>query len=126
MTTTLEVRRRQSRAPVKPDLDIAVPPPPARSATHKLVTLGDSLTQGFKSLAICDTGLSWPKILADACGIEFRTPTYPGPDVCPGLPLNLEAMLTELERVTGAAAPARPLHPLRNSPAARDGRGGEV
>jgi hypothetical protein len=51
--------------------------------------LGDSLTQGFKSLAITDTGLSWPAIVAWELRLsaqQFTFPRYPGPAVCPGLP----------------------------------------
>jgi hypothetical protein len=62
---------------------------------HPLVTVGDSLTQGFKSLAITDTNLSWPAIVASELGLsaqQFTFPRYPGPAGCPGLPLNLEAV----------------------------------
>jgi hypothetical protein len=66
-------------------------------SAHRLVTIGDSLTHGFKSLAIADTELSWPSILARTLGFDFRMPCFDGPPVCPGLPLNLEAMLRALE-----------------------------
>ncbi len=68
---------------------------------HRLVTIGDSLTHGFKSLAIVDTALSWPAIVAAELGLAdgFRYPRYDGPADCPGLPLNLEALLRRLEEV---------------------------
>jgi hypothetical protein len=49
---------------------------------HPLVTVGDSLTQGFKSLAITDTNLSWPAIVASELGLsaqQFTFPRYPRP-----------------------------------------------
>lgn len=80
--------------PVTPDGGGAEP-------RHRLVTVGDSLAQGFKSLAIHDTGLSWPAIVAHELGIgaTFRVPDYPGPPRCPGLPLNIEAMVRRLDEV---------------------------
>ena len=39
---------------------------------HRLVVLGDSISHGFKSFAIADTHLAWPKLVADAAGFEFR------------------------------------------------------
>lgn len=67
---------------------------------HRLVTLGDSLTMGFKSLAITDTGLSWPAIVADTLGLgenDFTYPHFSGPVDCPGLPLNLEAIVRGID-----------------------------
>jgi hypothetical protein len=67
---------------------------------HRLVTVGDSLTMGFKSLAITDTRLSWPAILADTIGLgenDFTYPSFPGPVDCPGLPLNLEAIVRGID-----------------------------
>ena len=67
---------------------------------HRLVTVGDSLTMGFKSLAIADTGLSWPAILADTLGLgenDFTYPHFSGPVDCPGLPLNLEAIVRGID-----------------------------
>jgi hypothetical protein len=77
------------------------------SPQHRLVTLGDSLTMGFKSLAITDTGLSWPAILAHTIGLsesEFTYPRFPGPVDCPGLPLNLEAIVRGID-AAGAGSP---------------------
>jgi hypothetical protein len=101
--------RRTTRAPVHdPDLVAAHPVTlaPDRERPHRLVVLGDSLSQGFKSLAIHDTNLSWPALVAGAMGLtgdQFRYPSYPGPDDCPGLPLNVEALLKLLEAHAGDA-----------------------
>jgi hypothetical protein len=74
---------------------------------HRLVTVGDSLTMGFKSLAIADIGLSWPAILADTLGLgenDFTYPHFSGPVDCPGLPLNLEAIVRGID-AAGAGSP---------------------
>jgi hypothetical protein len=67
---------------------------------HRLVTIGDSLTQGFQSLAVGDTSLSYPAMIAWELGIQrdFRFPTYEG---FGGIPLNLEWLLRGLEAETG-------------------------
>lgn len=72
---------------------------------HRLVTIGDSITQGFQSLAIHNTKLSWPKMVAEAFGFEFSHPVFVGPEAAPGLPLNLEALARGIE----AAIRERPL-----------------
>jgi lysophospholipase L1-like esterase len=67
----------------------------------RLAALGDSLTQGFHSGAIHDTGWSFPAIVARALGLQvpldFRVPRIPGP----GLPLNLEDLLRRAEERLG-------------------------
>ena len=74
--------------------------PLATTPPNRLVTIGDSITHGFKSFAIADTALSWPAVLARTVGIpDFRYPTYPGPANCPGLPFNIEASIRELDAV---------------------------
>jgi hypothetical protein len=83
--------------------------------THPLVTVADSLTQGFKSLAITDTHLSWPAIVAWELGLsaqQFTFPRYPGPAGCPGLPLNLEAVARGVDRATGGTGVVGE-HPVR-------------
>ncbi len=80
-----------------PLLGIAVQAPdfPVR---HRLVTIGDSLTHGFRSLAVSDTENSYPAVLARALGLKgdaFRHPAYDGP--CGGLPLDLEWLIRELQ-----------------------------
>jgi hypothetical protein len=85
----------EARRPVTdPTLGIAVAsPPPARTAANRLVTIGDSLTHGFQSLAISKTRLSWPALVANQLGCEFRFPTYDGYG---GLPFNLELTIRQL------------------------------
>src|SRR5215469_4893101 len=77
------------------DLDLSLPtgsPVRGGDCQHRLVTIGDSITQGFKSLAISETRLSWPMTVAYELGLlaayepgqivdnpEFTFPTFPGP-----------------------------------------------
>lgn len=66
---------------------------------HRLVSIGDSLTQGFVSGSVFATDLSYSAIIAHELGWDgLRFPRYPGPG---GLPLNLELLLRELERDFG-------------------------
>lgn len=67
---------------------------------HRLVTIGDSLTQGFQSGAIFNTDISYPRMIAWEMGWDqyFRYPTYKGYG---GLPLNLEWMIRNLEQKFG-------------------------
>ncbi|MGI3227194.1 hypothetical protein ACRJ4B_28620 [Streptomyces sp. GTA36] len=62
---------------------------------HRLVAIGDSLTQGFQSGAIFNTGLSYPAIVAYEMGCfeQFKYPLYEG---FGGLPLNIELLLRDL------------------------------
>jgi hypothetical protein len=66
------------------------------TAKHRLVAVGDSLTHGFQSLAIFNTDLAYPALIARELGWyeHFRHPEYPGKG---GLPLNLEFILRQLE-----------------------------
>ena len=67
----------------------------------KLVAIGDSLTQGFQSLAIHKTNLSYPAMIAQCLGEEipdFRVPNFMGKG---GLPLNIEWLARQLERRYG-------------------------
>ncbi|WP_445183523.1 hypothetical protein ACTXG6_34425 [Pseudonocardia sp. Cha107L01] len=80
----------------------------AGDARHPLITVGDSITMGFKSLAITDTSLSWPALLAGALQLApgvFTYPTYPGPVDCPGLPLNLEALVRGIDSAEAGGLP---------------------
>ncbi|KYC41264.1 hypothetical protein WA1_22630 [Scytonema hofmannii PCC 7110] len=63
---------------------------------HRLVTIGDSLTQGFQSGAIFNTSLSYPMLIARelGCSGQFRYPKYDSPGE--GLPLNLEKLTKDL------------------------------
>src|SRR5262245_41050829 len=78
---------------VAPPAEDTIPP-------HRLVAIGDSLTHGFKSLAVRETHLSYPAILAHELGWSrnYRFPVYGGPG---GLPLDLEWLLRGLEERFG-------------------------
>jgi hypothetical protein len=94
---TLEAREPEFR----PDIGIALKgKPPAGKPKHRLVTIGDSLTHGFQSGAIYNTGISYPAIIAYELGWldRFRRPTYGGPG---GLPLNIEYLVRMLEHEFG-------------------------
>lgn len=70
-------------------------------AKHRLVALGDSLTQGVMSAAIFATDLSYPALIAREMGLrpdQFRIPAFHG---FGGLPLNLEYILRRLEEHYG-------------------------
>ena len=105
-TTPDEVQIRTSpREPVTdPTLGIQVPPSAQRTAKHRLVTIGDSLTHGFMSAAVHRTDLSWPAIVAYELGLsadEFRFPTYEWPSGPGGLPLDLERLARAFEKRFG-------------------------
>lgn len=82
-----------------PTLGIPVDVPAAPAATHRLVSIGDSLTHGFASGAVFDTDLSWSAIVAHELGwSDLRYPRYPGVG---GLPLNIEYVMRDLEERYG-------------------------
>jgi hypothetical protein len=88
------------RPETDPTLGVPVTPRD-RETKHRLVTVGDSITQGFQSLAISKTNLSWPAIVARELGLtdsEFRFPTYEGYG---GLPFNLELCIRGLQKRFG-------------------------
>ena len=92
-----------AREPVSdPTLGIDVAVDRAGAPAHRLVTIGDSLTHGFKSGAVFETELSYPAIVARELGVlgTFRYPTYPG---FGGLPINIEFLLRELELEFGSS-----------------------
>ncbi|GAA3632613.1 hypothetical protein [Microlunatus ginsengisoli] len=112
--TPEEIRDRIIWEPRRPvDLDPLIPSVGSRPRRkHRLVVLGDSISHGFKSLAIRDTELSWPKLVARYGGLgQFKVPWYDGPDVAPGLPFNLEAAIRALQW-PGAALDPRALRVL--------------
>ncbi|MDJ1136968.1 hypothetical protein [Streptomyces iconiensis] len=84
-----------------PRLGIPVTTPWRGTPRHRLVTIGDSLTQGFQSCAVFRTDDSYPGIIAHELGWadSFRQPGYEG---CGGLPLNLELLLRDLEERYGS------------------------
>ncbi|MFZ1983380.1 MAG: hypothetical protein WAU91_03145 [Desulfatitalea sp.] len=68
---------------------------------HRLVSIGDSMTQGFKSGSILETNLSYPAIIAWEMGLDgnqFRYPTFNGAG---GLPLNIEYLLRRMDHAFG-------------------------
>jgi hypothetical protein len=83
-----------------PSNGIAVARPEGPAPVHRLVTIGDSLTQGFQSAAIFNTDLSYPAIIAYELGWLdlFRRPSYPGYG---GLPINIEYLVHTLEAAYG-------------------------
>ncbi|MCA6562479.1 MAG: hypothetical protein ACK47D_03895 [Pseudanabaena sp.] len=89
----------------KPETDptLGIPVTIAKQGTprHRLVAIGDSLTQGFQSGAIFNTRHSYPMIIAEELGWakQMRYPTYDGTGE--GLPLNLENLARQLERKYG-------------------------
>lgn len=89
--------RAEPRQPESdPTLGISVNVDRQGNPKHRLVSIGDSLSHGFQSGAIFNTGLSCPAIIASELGFqEFRYPTYKSPGN--GLPLNLETLARELE-----------------------------
>lgn len=96
----------EARQPITdPTLGIPVTVNRVGTPKHRLVTIGDSLTHGFKSGAIFQTQLSYPSLIARELGWrEFRYPSYNGPGE--GLPLNLEAIARRLEQRFGASLEA--------------------
>ena len=65
----------------------------------KLVALGDSMVQGAKNLAVANTDLSFPALVARCLGApEFETPDLSGSG---GLPFNLEWLARRLEAEYG-------------------------
>lgn len=64
----------------------------------KLFVIGDSLSQGFMSLAAARTDLSYPSLVAKSMQInDWRIPTWPKG----GLPINVELLLREIENLCG-------------------------
>ncbi|WP_088890944.1 SGNH/GDSL hydrolase family protein [Leptolyngbya ohadii] len=94
------IRAEARRPETDPTLGIAVNVNRQGTPRHRLVAIGDSLTQGFQSGAIFNTSLSYPRLIASELGwAEFRYPTYGGPG--DGLPINLEWLARQLEQSYG-------------------------
>ena len=104
-----DVRARAAlpvRAPVTdPTLGVDVVRNRRGEPPHRLVTIGDSLSQGMQSAAVFATDLSSAAIVAHELGWldRFRFPRYPGHG---GLPLNLELLARDLEERYGSALSA--------------------
>jgi hypothetical protein len=93
--------RRSARAPeTRSDVGVTVEVDRRGSPRNRLVTIGDSLTHGFQSLAIFNTDLSYPTLVARELGCydSFRHPRYGG---FGGVPLNLELLVRTLEERFG-------------------------
>ena len=91
----------QARAPVTdPTLGIPVNVNRQGNPRHRLVTMGDSLTQGFQSGAVFNTDISYPMLIAWEMGWDdyLRHPHYNGYG---GVPLNLEWLCRHLELKLG-------------------------
>jgi hypothetical protein len=70
---------------------------PQKTPPHRLVTIGDSLTQGYQSGAISNTDLSYPMTIAWEMGWDrqFRRPN--SFSTFGGLQLNIEYYLRQME-----------------------------
>lgn len=104
----LEARHHAPRPLLVEQADLGIPrgpstdghdiPASAAECSHRIVAIGDSVTQGFQSMAINRTDVSWPKVLADSMGFDLSTPKFRGPGLAPGLPINLESVAHGIER----------------------------
>ena len=98
------VKERVVKGARVPEFDptVGVPSPPTGEGIppHRLVVIGDSLSQGFQSGAIFNTDDSYAAIIAYELGWldSLHYPRYQGPG---GLPLNLELLCRELEQGFG-------------------------
>jgi hypothetical protein len=82
-----------------PTLGIAVDVDRTGAPPHRLVAIGDSVTQGFASGAVFQTTLSYPAIVAHELGWDgLHVPSYPGVG---GIPLNIERLLRTLDERYG-------------------------
>ena len=83
--------------PIPPTVGIDLPLSAAdQPAAHRLVTIGDSLTQGFQHGAITAVPLNWPATVARQLGTPIRQPDYDG--YLGGNPINLEALTRRFRR----------------------------
>jgi hypothetical protein len=102
----VQIRTEPRRPETDPTLGIPVrSAAPAVPPAHRLVTVGDSLTEGFMSAAVHRTDLSWPAIVAFELGLtaaEFTFPTYEWPTGPGGLPLDLERLARAFDREFGS------------------------
>lgn len=69
----------------------------------KLFTIGDSVSQGFMSLAAARTDCAYSTIIAQKLGLELKTANYNYADWnIEGIPLNLEYIMRELQKKYGS------------------------
>jgi hypothetical protein len=97
---SVKIRAEARQPEVDPRLGVPVALPASPTPTHRLVTIGDSLTHGFQSGAIYNTQISYPRMIAWEMGWSesFRYPRYGGPG---GLPINIEFVIRRLESQFG-------------------------
>lgn len=102
----LEIRHKPRRPELDPTLNVEVEVDRTGTPRNRLVTIGDSLTQGFMSGAIFRTDLSWPAIVAFELGElqSFRRPVYEPPSGPGGIPLDIERALRSFEARFGPKA----------------------
>ena len=100
---SLVINHEPRRPELDPTLNIAVDVDRTGSPRNRLVTIGDSVTQGFMSGAIFRTDLSWPAVVAFELGdfAGFRRPVYEAPSGPGGLPLDFERALRSFESEFG-------------------------
>jgi hypothetical protein len=101
----LRINDEPRRPVANPTLGITVEVDRTGTPPNRLVTLGDSITQGFMSGAIHRTDRAWPTFVAHELGLvpqrDFRYPTYEPPSGPGGLPIDLERAVRHLGRVVG-------------------------
>lgn len=69
----------------------------------KLFTIGDSVSQGFMSLAAARTDCAYSTLIAQKLGLDFEKKEYRYADWnIEGIPLNLEYIMRELQRKYGS------------------------
>jgi hypothetical protein len=102
---TVEIRHEPRPPVTDPGLGIPVDVASTGVPPNRLVTIGDSITQGYKSAAVFHTDRSWPAIVACELGLrpqaDFRYPVYEPPSGPGGLPFDLERAIRGLEQVVG-------------------------
>ena len=100
---SLVINHEPRRPELDPTLNIAVEVDRTGSPRNRLVTIGDSVTQGFMSGAIFRTDLSWPAVVAFELGdfAGFRRPVYEAPSGPGGIPLDFERALRSFESEFG-------------------------
>src|SRR5215211_1475735 len=110
----LVIRYEPRKPETDPTLGIPVTAARGEPPAHRLVVLGDSISQGFMSGAIFRTEMSWPAIVAYELGLLlappgtqtdrtdiFRYPIYEPPSGPGGLPFDLERFLKKLQAQYG-------------------------
>jgi hypothetical protein len=102
----LEIHSEPRRPELDPTLNIDVDVDRTGEPRNRLVTIGDSITQGFMSGSIFRTDLSWPAIVAFELGNfqTFRRPVYEPPTGPGGIPLDIERALRSFEARFGSKA----------------------